>query len=272
MLNSRLRDRTLQSEDNTSFASHRCEYLLCLALDIGEGILKSGGEISRVEDTVDRICRAYGAIHVEVFAIPSVIIASVRMEDGEYSSQTRRVHGSENNLSRVEMFNGISHRICEELPPLETVDEMIREQKKNRSMHFAIVFLGYMLASGSFAVFFGGGARDGIVGAFIGAILALLERTSLGRINQLAKTALESFVGGAMAHLSIILGIGQNVDAIMIGTVMLLVPGVAFGTALRDLLYGDFLAGSLKMVQVVLIALMIAFGYLLSSVVIGGVA
>ena len=271
MVFSKLKSEDVKEKSNASFASHRCEYLLCLALDIGEGILKSGGEISRVEDTVSRICKAYGAEHVEVFAIPSVIIASIRMEDGEYSSQTRRVHGSENNLARVETFSDISYQICRELPPLETVDEMLRAQKKKKPMPFAVVFLGYMLASGSFAVFFGGGIWDGVVGAVIGAVFSLLERTSLGRINQLARTALESFVGGSMAHLSILMGVGQNVAAIMIGTVMLLVPGVAFGTALRDLLYGDFLAGSLKMVQVVLIALMIAFGYLLASFVIGGV-
>ena len=51
---------------------------------------------------------------------------------------------------------------------------------------------------------------------------------------------------------------------IMIGTIMLLVPGVAFGNALRDLLCGDLIAGGLKTVQAVLSALMIAFGYLLS--------
>ncbi|MBQ7381094.1 MAG: threonine/serine exporter family protein, partial [Clostridia bacterium] len=53
--------------------------LLRLALDVGEGMLKNGGEISRVEDTVERICRAYGAEHVEVFTIISVINASVRI-------------------------------------------------------------------------------------------------------------------------------------------------------------------------------------------------
>ena len=55
--------------------------LLRLALDVGEGMLKNGGEISRVEDTIERICRAYGAVHVEVFTIISVIHASVRMAD-----------------------------------------------------------------------------------------------------------------------------------------------------------------------------------------------
>jgi uncharacterized membrane protein YjjP (DUF1212 family) len=57
------------------------DQLLCLALDVGEGVLKNGGEVHRVEDTVERICHAYGASHVEVFAITTLILASVRMED-----------------------------------------------------------------------------------------------------------------------------------------------------------------------------------------------
>ena len=39
-----------------------------LALDIGEQILVCGGEIDRVEDTVARICTAYGAARADVGA------------------------------------------------------------------------------------------------------------------------------------------------------------------------------------------------------------
>ena len=69
-------------------------YLLCLSLDVGEELLKSGAEVNRVEDTIDRICHAYGALHVEVFAINSLIMASVRLADQSYSSQIRRVYAS----------------------------------------------------------------------------------------------------------------------------------------------------------------------------------
>ena len=60
------------------YKSDFAEYLLCLALDVGEGMLKNGGEVSRVENTVERICKAYGAVHVEVFSIISVIHASAK--------------------------------------------------------------------------------------------------------------------------------------------------------------------------------------------------
>ena len=52
---------------------------------------------------------------------------------------------------------------------------------------------------------------------------------------------------------------------VMIGTIMLLVPGVAIGMAFRDLMYGDILAGSMKTVQAILQAVMIAFGYIMAA-------
>ena len=94
--------------DNQSFSDHTAEYLLCLALDIGEGMLKCGAEIHRVEDTIERVCKAYGAVHVEIFAIPSVIISAIRMGNGENSSQVRRVKKGGNNLTLLERFNEIS--------------------------------------------------------------------------------------------------------------------------------------------------------------------
>ena len=48
--------------------------LLQLVSDIGFDMLSYGGEIYRVEETVKRICFAYGIEIVDVFAIPSTII------------------------------------------------------------------------------------------------------------------------------------------------------------------------------------------------------
>jgi uncharacterized membrane protein YjjP (DUF1212 family) len=244
--------------------------MLCLALDVGEGILKYGGEINRVENTIERICKAYGASHVEIFAIPSVIIAAVRMKDGEYSSQIRRIHTVENDLAMVERYNAISYTICREAPELDEFDKMIHESKTKRAMPSWVSLLGAAMAAGSFAVFFGGSWRDGIVACVIGVVMTLLDKIRVNQVNRFAKTALQSFFGGVLAYLSVMLGLGDNAGMIIIGTIMLLIPGLYFGTALRDLLCGDFLAGSLKTVQALLIALMIAFGYLLAMLVTGG--
>ena len=46
------------------------------ALNIGEEMLISGAEVSRVEDSVRRICIAYGAEKVDVFTITSAIVVT----------------------------------------------------------------------------------------------------------------------------------------------------------------------------------------------------
>lgn len=247
------------------------DYMLCLALDIGEGMLKNGAEVHRVEDTIERLCRAYGAEHTEIFAIPSVIIAAVRMPDGAYSSQIRRVKSSENNMFMVEQLNKISRRACRETPDLSKLDGMIRKVKTQKPYPYWLVVCGAALATGSFAMFFGGTWRDALVAAFIGALMCLGEKIPVTGMNNFAKIAIQSFMAGVLAHLLVLVGVGQNVDNIMMGTIMYSIPGLASGIAFRDLLYGDFLAGSLKIIQTLLVALMIAFGYFLAMFVFSGV-
>ena len=251
--------------------AQEADTLLRIALDIGEGMLKSGGEINRVENTIERICKAYDAEHIEIFAIPSVIIGAIRMKNGEYSSQVRRIDGIENHLYRLELFNAISRNICKQKPSFDVVDQMIYEAKHKKSYPISVRAIAAALAAGGFALFFGGTLWDGLVAAIIGIVIFLIDIIPTGQINRLAKTVIQSFIGGSLACLAVKVGFGNDIGMIMIGTIMLLIPGVSFGTAFRDLMCGDFLAGTLKTVQCILAALMIAAGYLLSMFVMGGV-
>jgi uncharacterized membrane protein YjjB (DUF3815 family) len=112
--------------------------------------------------------------------------------------------------------------------------------------------------------------EDALIAMFIGAIICFVDIYSPAKLNTMAKTVISSFLATVIAGLSVRIGINSNPDFIIIGSIMILVPGLAFGTALRDLLCGDLLAGSLKTLQACLGALMIAFGYMLGSAVLGG--
>ncbi len=234
---------------------------LCLALDIGEGLLKNGDTVHHVEDTVKRVCTAYGGIHVETFVIGSLMLASVRMADGSHSSQMRRVYDNTNNLTALERFNQLSRTVCATTPDFETAQRMLREVKAQPPLSRWIRVVGGALTSGSFAILFGGSLRDGIAGILVGTLLSLLLLLPAGIITALARTLIMSFVGGIVSYLSVLVGIGQNVDFVMIGAIMLLIPGLAFGNALRDLLCGDILAGLMKTVQSCITAILIACGF-----------
>ncbi len=235
--------------------------ILCLALDVAEGLLKNGDSVRHVEDTIERICRAYGGVHVETFAIHSLILSSLRMEDGSYSSQIRRVYSNTNNMSALESFNSLSRRICSDTPDFDTAQLWLKETKAKKPYPVWLHILGQMLVAGSFAVLFGGSMRDGLAGCLLGLLMGLLSQIKTGNINALAKTLIMSFIAGLLSYATVLVGIGQNVDMIMIGGIMLLIPGLAFGNALRDLLCGDILTGLLKTVQSCLSAVLIACGF-----------
>ena len=256
--------KTLAAQENAA------QTILRLALDVGEGMLKNGGEVSRVENTVARICRAWGADHVEVFGIISVINASVHMPDGTRSTQMRRIHTTGTDMYRLELLNELSREICQHKIALAEVDARISEIKRARAYPRFVAVPASAVAAGAFAVFFGGGLAEALAALLIGALLGVIDLLAAGRINDLAKTVLSAFVAGLLSFMAALVVSSASSGIIMIGTIMLLVPGVAFGTALRDLLCGDLLAGGLKTVQAVLAALMIAFGYLLSMAAMGG--
>ncbi len=248
------------------------EYLLCLALDIGEGMLKNGGEVSRVEEAIERICHAYGAVHVEVFSIISMIQASVRMPDGTYSSQMRRVKQTGMNLSILEKFNALSREVCREQIPLAEFDEKIRLAKEEKPYPAWLILISVVAIATAFVFLFNGKWVDALVAAVIGAVVSVFEIFPTKYINKMAKIAISSFIISLLTAIALLLPIGANGGIIIIGSVMILVPGLAFGTAIRDLLLGDLASGSLKTLQAVLQALMIAFGYMLAVMIMGGVA
>ena len=259
----------MKNETKEIYKENFTEYLLCLALDVGEGMLKNGGEVARVEDTIARICRAYGALHVEVFTIVSVINASIRMKDGSYSSQMRRVHTTGIDLSAVERLNRLSREVCHTRMPLSYFEAKIREAKGGRAYPKAVLAAAFALAASGFAVFFGGGVAEGLTAALGGLLLYLIDSYSGRRINGHFKTVLSSFSACIVAALSAAL-FGADGGTVIMGSIMLLVPGVALGVAMRDLLCGDIIAGSLKLLQALLTALMIAFGYILAVSIVGG--
>lgn len=251
-----------EAETDGGHPKPRVEEILDIALDVGVAMLECGGEVHRVEDTMSRICRAYGAREIEVFAITSLIVAQIRMPDEAYSSQTRRIQHSHNHLARLEELNALSREICREPLSYQAVNERLETIHRYRPVPEWLCYVGGMLATGCFAVFFGGTWLDGLAAAAIGLLMTFVERRGKPLINAMAGTFINALIAGILAMLCVAVGFGHNADMVIIGTIMLEIPGMAFGNALRDMLCGDTLAGTMRFIQAILQALIMAAGYL----------
>jgi len=108
---------------------------------------------------------------------------------------------------------------------------------------------------------FGGNISDFIISFFVGGIIKWCS-ISLANIN--VNDFFINTLGGAMAAILAIIAVhfklGFHVDKIIIGSIMLLVPGLAITNAIRDTIAGDLLAGISRAVEAFLIAIAIAVG------------
>ena len=246
------------------------DFLLRTALDVAALTLRSGGEIHRVEETIRRICSAFGADHTEVFAIHSQIIASVRMKDGAYSSQVRRIYESDNRFARLDAVNRISRSLCLRKLTLEEAQEEIAKAKGITPYPAWMILIASACGAGGLSFLFGAGIRDALCAGLVGLLVTLLGGLIPKNGNAFLEMVLRSFAIGVLSRALVMVGAGLDAGKIIIGAIMLLVPGVSFGNAMRDLLGGDTLSGTLGIVRSILLAASIAFGLFVATAVTGG--
>lgn len=247
------------------------EQLLTCALDIGEQMLISGAEIGRVEDSIRLICTAYGCYRTDVFTITSSIVVSIEDKDRRFFTQTRRITGSHTDLTKMDKLNALSREICRKTPDYDFVQSEIERICSAKALPLWAEAASSALIAGAFAVFFGGTIWDGLVAFALGALLRcithLLQRAHM---NQIFVNVVAAFLISFLAILSVRAGIGRDPNEIIIGNIMLLIPGIALTNSLRDMISGDIMSGMLRFFDAVLVAGAIAAGYILAAQLLGG--
>lgn len=247
-------------------------HILSCALDIGEHMLVSGAEIYRVEDCICRICFAYGATDVDVFTITSSIVATVEPPGEQRLTQTRRIGKYATNLERVDQLNQLSREMCRTRMDFDEFQKKFRNIMRQKRYTEKQEMAAYAMIAAAFTLFFGGTWKDALVSAGIGCVLkCVVYLVGAVRFNHVLSNMIASFVLSVLAFLFVNWGVADNVDMIVIGNIMLLIPGVALTNALRDMVSGDTMAGILRFMEACILALAIAAGYILASFAMGGV-
>ena len=235
--------------------------LLPIAIKIGSLMLEFGAEIYRVEESIVRICKAYGAVSTEVFAIPSSIIVTISMEDEDSYTLSKHIFSKETDLDKVDKLNDLSRYICNNTPDLKTVSEMIKIILTRKKYNRLSITISYAVAPAVFCLFFGGNLKDATFSMICGVIVKLFyNNLTRLRANTIFINIICSSVGSLFAILFVKFGFADHYDKIIIGTIMLLVPGLILTTSMRDFMMGDLIAGMLRLIEALLVATGIAIG------------
>lgn len=243
--------------------------LLDCLLEMGDLLLDCGAEIGRVEDTLSRMGAAYGAASTDVFVIPSIISISMSFPGSESITETKRIHSYGNtDFYRLEKINAMSRECSSAAIPLPELKQRL-DKVANGRKPFPMVFWGSVLGGGAFAVFFGGSLWDGLVAAVFAALICLLQ-TNLGKtqLGIVASNLMVSFMVGIGVGVVTKLVPGLHMDKILIGDIMLLIPGLAMTNAIRNTLVGNTISGVVRLAETLIWAASLAGGFMVALVVV----
>lgn len=247
----------------------KTEYLLHAIIKIAYDMLVSGSEVGKVEHQIETMCQAYGMEEVEVFIITSSIIVSVKDREGRFLTQTRRVRKYRTDFYRIELLEGLISYIEKYTPDIQEIDARRKEiedlvEKENRCKGVAYEYLLFCTVSMIFTLFFGGNYMEGIVSFICGFFIKLSMRFLEDIVkNRFIMNLIASVIGAFSAWCFYKIGFLLSVDKVNIGNIMLLIPGLATVNAFKDLISGETITGLLRLVDALIQATAVAFGFAL---------
>lgn len=238
------------------------EKILNFAVHIGELMLKSGAETYRVEDTITRILEFHNFHSVDTFVIPTGIMVTIEGETFSLATKVVRVKNRSTRLDRVERLNQLSRDYVGKLITIDEGYAILSEIENTSSYHYLTVILWIGISCSFFAIMFNANLLEFILSFFVGLVVGFLQYR-LGRkqiINFFVLFICSLFLGFTVMFCQFIFKDAIEVEPIVIGCIMPLLPGVAFTTAVRDAISDELISGIARGVEAILMAIALAAG------------
>lgn len=244
---------------------NRNEQLMETAILAGEIMLRSGAEAYRVEDTMSHILENADADKKEVVVMMTGMIVTIKEEDEKPLTMARRVSNCGVDLTKVVQVNDVSRKLCGGELCVEEAYRKLQEIEKGNcreyrsSIYYILANIG---AAIGFTMMFGGRELELLAAAVTGVGLALVFY--VGSKSGMNKFIVETLAAMTTTVLAILVKAfvfaNMNVDVVIVGPIMPLVPGFAFTNAVRDIFQGNYLTGGSRMLEAFIHAAVIALG------------
>lgn len=235
--------------------------ILTLAVEIGDEMLRNGAEIYRVEDTVIHILKAYQIEEFDVYVLSNGIFASANENKEDACSMIRHIPLGSVHLDKISALNQLTRDICTQDCALTDAWVRLEECRNLKPPARWLQVLCCGIGSSGFAYLFGGELLDLFFSFMIGILLQLVMFSqSNQKMARFSKSLFYSMFVTALSLVPFALGAPVMQDKIVIGAIMPLVPGIAFTTSIRDFYNGDYLSGTIHLIDALMTALCIAAG------------
>lgn len=246
--------------------------LLSVILNIAREMTAAGGEVHRSEESLQRMCRAYGWDNPEVYVTTTHILLSVSI-GGNIVSRHLRIERVGTDIDKLDRLNGLVRWISETAPDLEEIENRLSEIKEKKGPSFLLLVFCYASIAALFCVFFGSRSISEIIVAFIAGIVLGTVGNLMDSLktNKILSSFASSLATGFVVAFFMRQGFITNPNYIIIGNIMPIIPGIGITNAFKDMFVGDVVTGVYRLIEALLITIGIALGYAVPSLLMGGV-
>lgn len=258
-----MKNQKIIETEELSQSNEEVKRVVDMALEAGRILLKNGAEIFRVEETITRMCNHFGVTKVDIFTLSHGIFVSAENEKGEAYTKVKHIPLSGANLEIVAQVNELSRQIAEGNVSLEEANEELKRIDQMKQHPWYLQILGAGLSSACYGFLLGATITESLftfcIGCLIYVWVLVAKRFHLSKI-------IINIVGGILITVFAILArmiaplAILRLEGMIIGAIMPLVPGLAFTNAIRDIADSDFLSGTVRMMDALMVFVYIAVG------------
>lgn len=235
---------------------NRTSEILTLAFNMGRVLLENGGEITRVQEIMERVAVHYGDKDHSFVIMTNAIFVS-----GNSFSKMESIPIKGARFNKVVAVNQLAKRIARENLSIEEAMRCVGEIDSMKGYALWQQFIAAFVGCAGFGAIFGGGLFDCLASAVSGSLMFLF--VSFFSFVLYSK-ALSNIFGGIMATLLCIffyhIGFGINLGNMIVGSLVPLIPGAAFTHGVRDVANEDYLSGITRMIDALMVFFCIALG------------
>lgn len=237
--------------------------VLDLAMNMGRVLLKNGAEIFRVEETIEHVCRRFEITNMDTFVMSNGIFITARDEDEEIYAKVKHIPLSSFHLGIVTEVNDMSREISAGRLGVAMAREKLAEIEAMPPKSGRHRVLAAGVGSGCFCYLLQANILESMIAVIIGCLLYVF--VIFAEKNRLSKVIV-NILGGVFITLMAILAVEVpwlfqvRIDKLIIGSILPLVPGMAFVNSIRDIANSDFISGIVRILDALLVFVYIAIG------------
>lgn len=233
-------------------------------LQAGRVLMESGAEIYRIEDTMGHMAKSLGIRDFSTYVVNRGVMISGLNRSGLKESRVLATSVPSIHLGKLEEVNRLSRELAEQPnQPVSSIFQKLKTIEQKTFYRPLEDIIACVIGAGSFSLALGSSWIDGtaaaISGVFVGIGMQLFSRFIHTSFLQII---LSSAIAALSANILYYLGIGQHRSVIILGTLMILIPGAYFVNAIREFTQNNYYSGLALMLSGVSTCLSISVGVL----------